>query len=445
MNLKGDFDPSSLASILQLLSNEKKTGVLRVVNDDNEVRIFIQDGAIIYAMGSQKEERLGHLLISKGMITAEQLQQCLSEARSQKLAMGKILVGRGFISSEQLKNVIRKQAEFIIFNLFFWDQGSFEYTDARLNLNGLVVTRLDIMSIILEATRRIDEMSILKKQIPNDRIVCRISQKTPNQRQITFNTLEWRFMTLVDGSRTVRELVAVSGYEEFVVYQVLNSLLASGVIEKDPSAGGAPEGAARHEEAQERVIAVYNDILCGFQRCLLAAHGRWLFTALEQFNGHLVRPDWRRVQDCYRPERLQWVAAVMENLKRGFQPLQKSLIRNFHPDQPAGINIQAVKETLKRFQTFEAGHDFLATSLNEFVLNTLGEMPQIVGASPTRALMADIRQRLQAADVADHTLGEVQRLQQDVTRILTAVEHKILADKKVRAFVGGVFGVCGKH
>jgi len=178
MNLKGDFDPSSLASILQLLSNEKKTGVLRVVSDDNEVRIFIQDGAIIYAMGSQKEGRLGHLLISKGLITPDQLQQCLAEARSQKLAMGKILVGRGIISSEQLKSVIRKQAEFIVFNLFFWDQGSFEYSDARLNLNGLVVTRLDIMSIILEATRRIDEMSILKKQISNDRIVFRISRST---------------------------------------------------------------------------------------------------------------------------------------------------------------------------------------------------------------------------------------------------------------------------
>jgi hypothetical protein len=444
MNLKGDFDPSSLASILQLLSNEKKTGVLRVVNDDNEVRIFIQDGAIIYAMGSQKEGRLGHLLISKGMITADQLQQCLAEARSQKLAMGKILVGRGFISSEQLKNVIRKQAEFIIFNLFFWDQGSFEYTDAQLNLNGLVVTRLDIMSIILEATRRIDEMSILKKQIASDRIVFRISQKTPNQREITFNTLEWRFMTLVDGIRTVRELVAVSGYDEFVVYQVLTSLLASGVIEKDQRSVGEPEGAARREAAQETVIAVYNDILCGLHQHLAAAHGRWLFTALEQFSGHLVRPDWRRIQDAYRSERPQWAAAVMESLKRGFQPLQKSLIRNFHPDQPAGVNIQAVKETLKRFQAFEAGHDFLTSSLNEFLLNTLGEMPQILGVVPTRAMMAAIRQRLQAPDLSDRPPAEVQRLQQDVTRILTAVDQKILADKKAKAFIGGIFGVSGK-
>ncbi|MFO7497214.1 MAG: DUF4388 domain-containing protein [Desulfobacterales bacterium] len=444
MNLKGDFDPSSLASILQLLSNEKKTGVLRVVNDDNEVRIFIQDGAIIYAMGSQKEGRLGHLLISKGMITADQLQQCLAEARSQKLAMGKILVGRGFISSEQLKNVIRKQAEFIIFNLFFWDQGSFEYTDAQLNLNGLVVTRLDIMSIILEATRRIDEMSILKKQIASDRIVFRISQKTPNQREITFNTLEWRFMTLVDGIRTVRELVAVSGYDEFVVYQVLTSLLASGVIEKDQRSVGEPEGAARREAAQETVIAVYNDILCGLHQHLAAAHGRWLFTALEQFSGHLVRPDWRRIQDGYRSERPQWAAAVMESLKRGFQPLQKSLIRNFHPDQPAGVNIQAVKETLKRFQAFEAGHDFLTSSLNEFLLNTLGEMPQILGVVPTRAMMAAIRQRLQAPDLSDRPPAEVQRLQQDVTRILTAVDQKILADKKAKAFIGGIFGVSGK-
>lgn len=444
MNLKGDFDPSSLASILQLLSNEKKTGVLRVANDDNEVRIFIKDGAIIYAMGSQKEGRLGHLLISKGILSADQLQKCLSEARSQKLAMGKILVGRGFISAEQLKEVIRKQAEFIIFNLFFWDQGSFEYTDARLNLNGLVVTRLDIMSIILEATRRIDEMSILKKQIPNDRIVFKISQKTPNQKEIKFNGLEWRFMTLVDGSRTVRELVDISGYDEFVVYQVLNSLLSSSVIEKASLSPEDPDDPAIREAAQEMVIAVYNNILMALYRQLAAAHSRWLYTALEHFAGDLVRPDWRRIQGRHRSERQQWAAAVMEKMKRGFQPLQKSLIQNFNPAQPVGLNIQAVKETLKRFKDFDAGHKFLTSSLNEYLLNTLGEMPGILGVAPTRDMMADIRQCLVAEAPADRSAAEMKRLEQDVDRILTAVEQKILTDKKAKEYTGGLFGVSGK-
>ena len=80
-----------------------------------------------------------------------------------KKALGKVLVEKGYITAENLEKLIHDQIEEIIFDLFVWDKGDFEYKDARLNLQGMVITRLNVVKLLLEASRRIDEMSIFIK------------------------------------------------------------------------------------------------------------------------------------------------------------------------------------------------------------------------------------------------------------------------------------------
>ena len=75
MNLQGDFEGLTLASILQLLCNDQKTGVLSVTCDDEERKVFFEQGTIIYATASLKEARLGFLLRNDGIISAQQLQK----------------------------------------------------------------------------------------------------------------------------------------------------------------------------------------------------------------------------------------------------------------------------------------------------------------------------------------------------------------------------------
>ena len=98
MQLKGNFDPSFLSSILQLLCNEKRTGVLQLRREDESgIKIFIYDGDIIYATSTRKQSQLGVLLKNMGLITPEQLKHCLTLAQKTKQALGKIIVEREII------------------------------------------------------------------------------------------------------------------------------------------------------------------------------------------------------------------------------------------------------------------------------------------------------------------------------------------------------------
>lgn len=157
MSLKGNLETLHIASILQLLSQERKTGVLQVSHGENNVKIFIKSGIIFYAMSSQKEFRLGHLLKARGILSNEQLRECLQSAEEKKQQLGKFLVEKGYISIDTLKNVLHHQAKEILYNLFLWKTGEFEYNDVPLSVEGKLFIPLNTIEIILEASRRIDD------------------------------------------------------------------------------------------------------------------------------------------------------------------------------------------------------------------------------------------------------------------------------------------------
>ena len=258
MQLKGNLDTSIIINILQLVCNDQKTGTLQVTDGDNVVKVIIKEGTIIYATGTQKAFRLGVFLKNAGIISGEQLEKSLEQGKAQQKALGKILVENGFISKEDLKNFLRKQVEEILFDMFLWQEGNFEYNDIMLDINNFIVFPLNTMNLILEASRRIDEMSIFTNKIPNDLIVFVISEKINNKEDIILAKNEWQIIAMLDGTRTVSRLIDESGYDSFSVYRILFSLLSFDLI-KDSKEVRA--GKKENLKDYFAVIKVFNDII----------------------------------------------------------------------------------------------------------------------------------------------------------------------------------------
>ena len=128
-----------------------------------------------------------------------------------------------------------------------------------------MVTRLHTIEFILEASRRVDEASVLKKQIPSDKLIFKISGKVQDKEKITLDPNEWRIISLIDGIRIVRQLISESGYEEFAVYKTLYSLFSSGLIEKSKEGqyredGDDVEHAVIKVEDKRKTILVVDDM-----------------------------------------------------------------------------------------------------------------------------------------------------------------------------------------
>ena len=165
MALYGNIESIYLSSILQLLCNDRKTGILSVRKDVEEVRIYLYEGIIIYATGSEKEYRLGYYLRKEGIVPTEVLRKCLKLSDSKKQTLGKTLVDEGCIPIDVLKENMQKKVNEILYGLFMWKKGTFEFMEKKINLKGHVIIELNTMELILEASRRADEKAVLEQKV----------------------------------------------------------------------------------------------------------------------------------------------------------------------------------------------------------------------------------------------------------------------------------------
>jgi len=257
MALQGDLKDFSLSGLLQILGNEEKTGYLHLSAQDTEAKIFFKSGIIINASSTQKEFRLGYFLKSNGILSDQELKQYLQLCKKKGKKLGTLLVEHAHIAKETLRTLLHDQVREIIYSIFLWTEGQFTFHDMNFNVDWGMVTQIKPMEIILEGTRRIDEVSVIKKQIPSDTMVFRVSPTSIDKKGIKVNNTELFMLRLIDGTKNVRQLIDESGIDEYSAYKAFYSLFMSGLIEE------------AREAASQQATSIDLSYLIGFYNILL--------------------------------------------------------------------------------------------------------------------------------------------------------------------------------
>jgi len=356
MPLFGSLETFNIANLLQFLSFDQKTGVLQISGGGKTAKIFIKNGFIVYATSSQQEFRLGHFLRSREVISEEKLQECLQLAEERNQQLGRVVVKQGYISRSSLKDFLHLQAEEILYDLFLWEAADFEYTDIPINVKGKLFIPLNPMGIIMEASRRIDERSIIKREIPSGQLIFKISEKMGDTEKAKLTKNEWRILSLMDGSRTVKQVINDSAYAEFATYKIIYSLKMSGFIEKTWE--------------EESDVVNFIDIINIFHNIFHA-----VYKALE-------------------PELGTMAFTIFADCKAQLSPEQKNLLQYFDVGTDAADNWHALLEVINAFQDRQQGRILLMQSFNALLRNIINKEAETLGAKITRSTLNEIKQIL---------------------------------------------------
>lgn len=112
------------APLLHRLAADGATGLLRLSRPDARAVVVLRHGRILHAASSEARETLGHLLVSLGTITAEQLQDSLERSRAQPdRRLGRILVEMGAVEEGELAGAVRRQISGVVADLLTWRSG----------------------------------------------------------------------------------------------------------------------------------------------------------------------------------------------------------------------------------------------------------------------------------------------------------------------------------
>ncbi|HKG34256.1 MAG TPA: DUF4388 domain-containing protein, partial [Gemmatimonadales bacterium] len=168
MAIKGSLKEASLPDVIQLLFLGRRTGCLALADQHNFGTIYLDEGQIVYASIVNRRDRLGDILLRKGRISAEQLQQAIEaqdDDRQHKL--GEILVGLGILTRAELEDYMRLQIEEAVYYLFTWTAGTFNFEAGVKPEREDFLVRISPEALLLEGARRVDEWSLIEKKIPS--------------------------------------------------------------------------------------------------------------------------------------------------------------------------------------------------------------------------------------------------------------------------------------
>ena len=262
--LSGDLRAIPLPDILLLLNTNNKTGHLRCLGAGATKTVEWEKGDIVFARSTMPGDRLGAFLLAQKKITAAQLQAA-SPLVNRQDRLGKVLIKIGALTPSELWSAVRMQVTEIVYSLFHWKKGLYEFRDGPPPGEKIVLD-ISLMNLIMEGTRRLDEWSRVKEKIKNDRVVLApVRSAEELARQVSLSDFERVALGLVDGRRTVREIVSLSGRDEFETWHALHALLSANVIRiqllvldpADAEAGAPAAVATEDDEELERAIDHY--------------------------------------------------------------------------------------------------------------------------------------------------------------------------------------------
>ncbi|HBQ15851.1 MAG TPA: hypothetical protein DEF51_33555 [Myxococcales bacterium] len=236
--LHGLIEHVALGEILQVLTHTRQTGVLQIEKvpsaTGRSVALCLKDGAVQLALGrtGEQEFRLGRYLLKEGLIDREDLDRLLERRGDGRALLGTKLVKLGYISAEELRHVLVQQTSELLYDALRWPRGHYRFVRfARRPEAEDADLGLPLAAILMEGLRRVDEWRLIEEQIRDFDAVPRRDEEALRTVDIERLSADERLvLDAVDGTRSVRDIIALTRLGSFDASKILFTMLSSRLL-----------------------------------------------------------------------------------------------------------------------------------------------------------------------------------------------------------------------
>ena len=260
IGLTGDLKTMSLPDLLQWTSLGQKSGTLVLRRDSLVKKVFFRNGGIVGSATNDPTEYLGQILISEGIISEQQLKEAIDQQLRSRVMLGRILVRQGLVTEAKVADILRRKAQETIYSLFLWNEAEFEFVEEEPAPGQQVLISVGVDEVLMEGLRRFDTAKLIRKVFPdNDVVLFRTKKALP--REIAARKFPSRLYGLVDGRRTLAEVILESHSPEFNVCQVLHAMVQRGYLAVERPAEGSTAQRSGSEQAVVEIIAAVGELI----------------------------------------------------------------------------------------------------------------------------------------------------------------------------------------
>ncbi len=326
----GNVKDIALVRILVYLNRNRKTGILSLTTPLFTKKIYFNGGDVVFASSTYEDDRLGEMLLKAGKITVEQYDKSVEILKASKgKRQGAILVELGYLIPKDLFWGVKYQVREIIQSMFLVEEGDYEFHEGELPTQEVITLKNSVGNLIYAGVNRIVNWTRIRGEMPHTDSVLRLSEDPLSLFQdIELSPQDKKILSLVDGVRTIKQIVDSSWMGSFEALKVLYVLWAIGMVEEaEHGKKGADQGKDQHMD--EGIISL-DDILTPY-----TTEEEILCKKIEEVYAHL------------RSMTMMELLEVDENADS--EALKKSyyrLTKEFHPDRYFSADDSSIKMKL---------------------------------------------------------------------------------------------------
>lgn len=232
MASRTDLNILDLPSIFRTISDNRRTGTLRVRNGPEEKAIFFHEGHVQAVYTPGKLTLLGEALLRSGHIDDDTLERAVVKQKASGEKLGAILIKAGKITEEDLLRALQFQISEEVCELFSWKEIHCEFSagtpQGHLFPQDELSQKIRLLpdALVMEAARRMDELEVIRESLPSTRdvlIVVQTPMAAPGSPQA-------ELVGLIDGVRDIDEVLAKVHMGKFRAMKTLKILADKDIV-----------------------------------------------------------------------------------------------------------------------------------------------------------------------------------------------------------------------
>ena len=239
--LKGYLGGFDLTDVLQLISQQQKTGILTVKSTAGQVDLSFKGGQIIGmnpGMPNQEFD-LEQMLKKSGRLLASRLSNLRQEQIRRNISLEQMLVEHEVMNAEEVGRLNLLRIFEALACILRWKKGSYTFQPTSIVHETPYLPPQPSDFVLFEILRQMDEFSVFEQNISSANAIYEsvstfASETDDNLFSEDFKDRlpveEQTILELVTKNNTVQDIIDKSLLGKYNVYRILNYFLESGII-----------------------------------------------------------------------------------------------------------------------------------------------------------------------------------------------------------------------
>jgi uncharacterized protein DUF4388 len=231
MKPQGSLAEHDFPHLVQALHERRWTGVLTLTHAGIGKSVVVQDGRMVFASSSSRDERLGELMLRRGRITLRQLADA-GKALVPGKRLGTVLVEQGALSPKDLVRSVVEHTQEIVYGAFQWTEGQYRLAEGG-DTKEAIKLNISTPDLIIEGIRRIDSWTRIDRAVGGLAARYeRVADYEAKLRSVSLAAEKTAILTEMSGIRTLEQICESSTLPDFEVCRTLWAYRVVGVVKR---------------------------------------------------------------------------------------------------------------------------------------------------------------------------------------------------------------------